>query len=69
MDVPVYVCVVFLITVILHSDFFAGKRIIPLATKSYNSSINYNRQKAKCYILCTIFYIFIQMCYILPVYE
>ena len=45
-NVAFYVCVLlifFFIAVILHYDFFAGKRISPLATESYNSSINYNR--------------------------
>ncbi len=57
------VCVVvfFFITVILHSDFFAGKRISPLATESYNSSINYNRQKLSV-IFCVQFSTFLYKC-------
>lgn len=40
----VRVCVfVFFIAVILHSDFFAGKRISHLASESYYSSNNYIR--------------------------
>lgn len=59
------VCVVdfffFFITVILHYDFFAGKRISPLATESYNSSINYNRQKPSV-IFCVQFSTFLYKC-------
>lgn len=55
----VYVC--FFITVILHSDFFAGKRISSLATESYNSSINYNRQMPSV-IFCVQFSTFLYKC-------
>lgn len=51
----------FLITVILHSDFFAGKRISALATESYNSSVNYNRQKPSV-IFCVQFSTFLYKC-------
>lgn len=51
----------FFITVILHSDFFAGKRISPLAKESYNSSINYNRQKPSV-IFCVQFSTFLYKC-------
>lgn len=33
MDVAFYVCI-FYVTVTFHSDFFAGKRISPVATES-----------------------------------
>lgn len=65
MDVAFYVCVyffdLFFITVILHSDFFAGKRIIPLAPKRYNSRANYNRQKPTV-IFCVQFSTFLYKC-------
>lgn len=67
MDVALYVSVsccfflFFLITVILHSDFFAGKRISALATESYNSSVNYNRQKPSV-IFCVQFSTFLYKC-------
>lgn len=54
-----FVC--FFRTVILYSDFFAGKRISPLATESYNSSINYNRQKPSV-IFCVQFSTFLYKC-------
>lgn len=53
-------CVIF-VTVILHSDFFAGKRISPIATESYNSSINYNRRKPSV-IFCVQFSTFLYKC-------
>lgn len=64
MDVALYAsvsCCFFLITVILHSDFFAGKRISALATESYNSSVNYSRQKPSV-IFCVQFSTFLYKC-------
>lgn len=41
--------------------FFAGKRISALATESYNSSVNYNRQKPSV-IFCVQFSTFLYKC-------
>lgn len=61
MDVA-YVCECFFFNN-CHPSFwlFAGKRISALATESYNSSVNYNRQKPSV-IFCVQFSTFLYKC-------
>lgn len=54
-------CPCVFVTVIRHFDFFAGKRISPLATERYDSSINYNRLKPSD-IFCVQFSTFLFKC-------